>query len=186
MDPSSFLSSYTSFPSFNSISPGTMKLLGMGPLDLDKDKVLNRQVKSNSDKENNEKIDLSDYTDLFDNKDKNGEGKGSVLDDIIRDILDKNKKDKEGEGIDYGKMSEYAKGVIGEVDKVAQKARAADFLREGIRSFANFPLIGAQANLEAAKNIADLTALNMGAMAAQNRVLETNPTKQKIAGRYFG
>ena len=37
MDPSSFLSSYTSFPSFNSISPGTMKLLGMGPLDLDKD-----------------------------------------------------------------------------------------------------------------------------------------------------
>ena len=180
MDTSSFLSSYTG------ISPGTMQLLGMGPLDLNKDKVLNRQVKSNSDKENNEKIDLSDYTDLFENKDKNGEGKGSVLDDIIRDILDKNKKDKEGEGIDYGKMSEYAKGVIGEVDKVAQKARAADFLREGIRSFANFPLIGAQANLETAKNIADLTALNMGAMAAQNRVLETNPTKQKIAGRYFG
>ena len=179
MDTSSFLSSYTG------ISPGTMQLLGMGPLDLNKDKVLNRQVKSNSDKENNEKIDLSDYTDMFNpRRDKNGEGKGSVLDDIIRDIL--NKKDKEGEGIDYGKMSEYAKGVIGEVDKVAQKARAADFLREGIRSFANFPLIGAQANLETAKNIADLTALNMGAMAAQNRVLETNPTKQKIAGRYFG
>ena len=66
-----------------------------------------------------------------------------------------------------------------------EKSRAADFLREGIRSFANFPLIGAQANLEAAKNIADLTALNMGAMAAQNRVLEANPLKQKIAGRYF-
>ena len=179
MDTSSFLSSYTG------ISPGTMQLLGMGPLDLNKDKVLNRQVKSNSDKENNEKIDLSDYTDLF-NKDKNKERKGSVLDGIISDILDKNKKKQEGEGIDYGKLSEYAKGVIGDVDKVAQKARAADFLREGIRSFANFPLIGAQANLEAAKNIADLTALNMGAMAAQNRVLETNPTKQKIAGRYFG
>jgi len=44
---------------------------------------------------------------------------------------------------------------------------------------------GGQAAMEAAKNIADLTALNMGAMAAQNRVLETNPTKQKIAGRYF-
>ena len=181
MDTSSFLSSYTG------ISPGTMQLLGMGPLDLNKDKVLNRQVKSNSDKENNEKIDLSDYTDMFNpRRDKNGEGKGSFLDGVIRDILDKSKKDKEGEGIDYEKMSEYAKGVIGEVDKVAQKARAADFLREGIRSFANFPLIGAQANLEAAKNIADLTALNMGAMAAQNRVLETNPTKQKIAGRYFG
>ena len=39
--------------------------------------------------------------------------------------------------------------------------------------------------MEAAKNVADLTALNMGAMAAQNRALETNPTKQKIAGRYF-
>ena len=179
MEPYSFLSSYTG------ISPGTMQILGMGPLDLNKDKVLNRQVKSNLDKENNEKIDLSDYTDLF-NKDKNKERKGSVLDGIISDILDKNKKDKEGEGIDYEKMTGYATGVIDKVDEVAQRARAADFLREGIRSFANFPLIGAQANLEAAKNIADLTALNMGAMAAQNRVLESNPTKQKIAGRYFG
>ena len=179
MDTSSFLSSYTG------ISPGTMQLLGMGPLDLNKDKVLNRQVKSNLEKENDKKIDLSDYTDLF-NKDKNKERKGSVLDGIISDILDKNKKDKEGEGIDYEKMTGYAKGVIDKVDEVAQKARAADFLREGIRSFANFPLIGAQANMQAAKNIADLTALNMGAMAAQNRVLETNPTKQKIAGRYFG
>jgi hypothetical protein len=89
------------------------------------------------------------------------------------------------EDIDYEKMTEYAKGVIGEVDKVAQRARERDFFREGIRSFANAPLIGAQANLEAAKNIADLTALNMGAMAAQNRALETNPTKQKIAGKYF-
>jgi len=167
------------------MSPGTMKLLGMGPLDLNKDKVLNRRVKSNLEKDNNKKIDLSDYTDLF-NKDKNGEGKGSVLDGVIKDILDKSKKDKEGEGIDYEKMTGYATGVIDKVDEVAQRARAADFLREGIRSFANFPLIGAQANLEAAKNIADLTALNMGAMAAQNRVLESNPTKQKIAGRYFG
>ena len=66
MEPSSFLSSYTG------ISPGTMQLLGMGPLDLNKDKVLNRQVKSNSDKENNEKIDLSDYTDMFNpRRDKN-------------------------------------------------------------------------------------------------------------------
>ena len=89
------------------------------------------------------------------------------------------------EDIDYEKMTEYAKGVIGEVDKVAQRARERDFFREGIRSFANAPLIGAQANLEAAKNIADLTALNMGAMAAQNRVLETNPTKQRFAGKYF-
>ena len=182
MEPYTFLSSYTG------ISP---QLLSMGPLDLNEDlfnyKNLKKKSVVNDDSDSKEKIDLSDYTDLF-SKDKNGKGKGkgSVLDDIISDILDKNKKDKEGKGIDYGKMSEYAKGVIGEVDKVAQKARAADFLREGIRSFANFPLIGAQANLEAAKNIADLTALNMGAMAAQNRVLEANPLKQKIAGRYFG
>ena len=180
MDTSSFLSSYTG------ISP---QLLSMGPLDLNQDLFNYKNLKNKSvisdDTDSKEKIDLSDYTDLF-NKDKKGEGKGSVLDNIIGDILDKNKKKQEGEGIDYGKLSKYAQGVIGEVDKVAQKARAADFLREGIRSFANFPLIGAQANLEAAKNIADLTALNMGAMAAQNRVLETNPTKQKIAGRYFG
>ena len=153
-------------------------------------KLIEQRSKGNNDSSGNtnkEKVDLSDYTDLLDfsNKNKKEGGGEGVLDGIIKDILDKNKK-KEGEDIDYGKMTEYAKGVIGEVDKVAQKARAADFLREGIRSFANFPLIGAQANLEAAKNIADLTALNMGAMAAQNRVLETNPTKQKIAGRYFG
>jgi len=119
------------------------------------------------------------------NKDKKGEEKGTIVDDIIRDVLDKNKKDKEGEGIDYEKMSKYAEVVIDKIDEVAQKARDRDFLREGIRSFANFPLIGAQANLEAAKNIADLTALNMGAMAAQNRVLEANPTKQRFAGKYF-
>ena len=153
-------------------------------------KLIEQRSKVNNDSSGNtnkEKVDLSDYTDLLDfsNKNKKGEGKEGVLEGIIKDILDKNKKDKEGEGIDYGKMTEYAKGVIGEVDKVAQKARAADFLREGIRSFANFPLIGAQANLEAAKNIADLTALNMGAMAAQNRVLESNPTKQRFAGKYF-
>ena len=75
--------------------------------------------------------------------------------------------------------------LIREIGILGEEARQKDFLREGVRNFANAPLIGAQANLEAAKNIADLTALNMGAMAAQNRVLENNPTKQKIAGKYF-
>ena len=179
MEPYTFLSSYTG------ISP---QLLSMGPLDLNEDLFNYKNLKKKSvvsdDSGSKEKIDLSDYTDLF-SKDKNGKGKGSIVDDIIRDVLDKNKKKGDGEGIDYGKMSEYAKGVIGEIDKVAQKARDRDFFREGVRSFANFPLIGAQANLEAAKNIADLTALNMGAMAAQNRVLESNPTKQRFTGRYF-
>tara|TARA_S200000501_G_scaffold288488_1_gene273150 strand:+ start:45 stop:749 length:705 start_codon:yes stop_codon:yes gene_type:complete len=98
------------------------------------------------------------------------------LDNILKNLPD---------DTDYGKMTKYAESVIGKIDEVAQKARERDFFREGVRSFANAPLIGAQANLEAAKNIADLTALNMGAMAAQNRVLENNPTKQKIAGKYF-
>jgi len=183
MEPYTFLSSYTG------ISP---QLLSMGPLDLNQDLFNYKNLKNKSvvsdDSGSKEKIDLSDYTDLFNkdkDKDKNGKGKGSIVDDIIRDVLDKNKKDKEGEGIDYEKMTGYAKSVIGEVDKVAQKARERDFFREGIRSLANAPLIGAQANLEAAKNIADLTALNMGAMAAQNRVLESNPTKQRFAGKYF-
>ena len=183
MEPYTFLSSYTG------ISP---QLLSMGPLDLNQALFNYKNLKNKSvvsdDSDSKEKIDLSDYTDMFDykNKNKNKNGKESFLDGVIKDILDNNKKDKEGEDIDYEKASKYALGVIDKVDEVAQRARAADFLRQGIRSFANFPLIGAQANLEAAKNIADLTALNMGAMAAQNRVLETNPTKQKIAGRYFG
>ena len=104
---------------------------------------------------------------------------------VEENVINDDKKEKDGEDIDYGKMTKYAKDVIKEVDKVAQMARERDFFREGITSFANAPLIGAQANLEAAKNIADLTALNVGAMAAQNRVLETNPTKQRFAGKYF-
>ena len=46
-------------------------------------------------------------------------------------------------------------------------------LRTGISNLALSPLIGGQAAMDAAaKNVTDLTALNMGAMAAQNRVLE--------------
>jgi hypothetical protein len=114
------------------------------------------------------------------------QGEGNRIVKVVEEnVINDDKKEKDGEDIDYGKMTKYAKDVIKEVDKVAQMARERDFFREGITSFANAPLIGAQANLEAAKNIADLTALNMGAMAAQNRALETNPTKQKIAGKYF-
>ena len=101
--------------------------------------------------------------------------------------MDGSKKDKKQEkDEEYGRMTKYAKDVIGEVDKGAQKARAADFLREGIRSFANFPLIGAQAAMAAAEGINNVTIANMGAMAAQNRLFDSNPTKQKIDGKYFG
>ena len=80
---------------------------------------------------------------------------------------------------------EENKQLLQEISNLSEKARDRDALRTGISNLALSPLIGGQAAMEAAKNVADLTALNMGAMAAQNRVLETNPTKQKIAGRYF-
>ena len=176
MEPYSFLSNYTG------ISP---QLLSMGPLNLNKDEVLSKTEKNKS------KLKIFDSpTSIFNQED----GNKSIFNlpsfsttGIFKDILDGKKEDEKREkDEEYGRMTDYAKSVIGEVDKVAQKARAADFLREGIRSFANFPLIGAQAALTAAEGINNVTIANMGAMAAQNRVLEANPTKQKIAGRYFG
>ena len=80
---------------------------------------------------------------------------------------------------------EENKQLLQEISKLSEKARDRAALRTGISNLALSPLIGGKAAMEAAKNVADLTALNMGAMAAQNRVLESNPTKQKIAGRYF-
>jgi len=161
----SFLSKYTGLPSST--------FLAMGPLDIN----------SEDFKQDKGKVDLSDYTDLFDSSKKDKKVKKGVLEEIIQDILDKKKDDDDG--IDYDKMTKYTEDTLQKTSEIAQEARKREFFREGIRSLANAPLIGAQANLQAAKNIADLTALNMGAMAAQNRVLETNPTKQKIAGKYF-
>jgi len=80
---------------------------------------------------------------------------------------------------------EENKQLLKEIAGLSEKARDRAALRTGISNLALSPLIGGQAAMEAAKNVADLTALNMGAMAAQNRALETNPTKQKIAGKYF-
>ena len=94
---------------------------------------------------------------------------------------DENKKveDKERDYLEENKQ------LLKEIASLSEKARDRAALRSGISNLALSPLIGGQAAMEAAKNVADLTALNMGAMAAQNRVLETNPTKQKIAGKYF-
>ena len=94
---------------------------------------------------------------------------------------DENKK-AENEERDY---LDENKQLLGEIANLSEKARDRAALRTGISNLALSPLIGGQAAMEAAKNVADLTALNMGAMAAQNRVLESNPTKQKIAGKYF-
>ena len=77
------------------------------------------------------------------------------------------------------------KQLLQEIAGLGEQARNRDFMREGIRTLANAPLIGAQAQMVAAEGINNLTIANMGAMAAQNRVLEANPPKQKIAGRYF-
>ena len=76
---------------------------------------------------------------------------------------------------------EYYKMLQGLGEKTANR----NMLRAGIADLAGSPLIGGQAALEAAKNVGALTLGNMGAMAAQNRVLEVNPVKTRFAGRYF-
>jgi len=87
--------------------------------------------------------------------------------------------------IDEDKYLKQNQELLKDIAKLGEEARGRDFVREGIRTLANAPLIGAQAQLAAAEGINRLTIGNMGAMAAQNRVLEANPPKQKIAGRYF-
>ena len=96
----------------------------------------------------------------------------------------KKEKEKE-EKLPERDFLEENKQLLKEISNLSEKARDKAALRTGISNLALSPLIGGQAAMEAAKNVADLTALNMGAMAAQNRVLESNPTKQKIAGKYF-
>ena len=100
-------------------------------------------------------------------------------------FLNKDKKDEKDEKEDERDYLDENKQLLGEIADLSEKARDRAALRTGISNLALSPLIGGQAAMEAAKNVADLTALNMGAMAAQNRALETNPTKQKIAGKYF-
>ena len=79
-------------------------------------------------------------------------------------------------------------GIEDYMDKVAQigeKAKNKDMLRTGISNLAYSPLIGSQAAMESAANISKLTGVNMAAIANQSDVMSQNPTKQKIAGRYF-
>ena len=106
-------------------------------------------------------------------------GTAGFFKDIFKDKDEKDEKEDERDYLDENKQ------LLREIANLSEKARDRAALRTGISNLALSPLIGGQAAMEAAKNVADLTALNMGAMAAQNRVLESNPTKQKIAGKYF-
>jgi hypothetical protein len=102
------------------------------------------------------------------------------------DIVEVEQKDEDD--IFTKRMKEYTNQNLQLLDKVgdmAEKARDRNMLRAGIMDLAGSPLIGGQAALEAAKNVGTLTLGNMGAMAAQNRVLEANPVKNRFAGRYF-
>ena len=77
------------------------------------------------------------------------------------------------------------KDYLSEVARIGEEAKNKDMLRSGISSLAYSPLIGSQAAMESAANISKLTGVNMAAIANQGDVMAQNPTKQKIAGRYF-
>ena len=96
----------------------------------------------------------------------------------------KKEKEKE-EKLPERDFLEENKQLLKEISNLSEKARDKAALRTGISNLALSPLIGSQAAMDAAAEINRMTIANMGAMAAQNRVLESNPTKQKIAGKYF-
>ena len=77
------------------------------------------------------------------------------------------------------------KEYLSEVAKIGEEAKNKDMLRSGISSLAYSPLIGSQAAMDSAANISKLTGVNMAAIANQGDVMAQNPTKQKIAGKYF-
>ena len=100
-------------------------------------------------------------------------------------FLNKDNKDEKDKKEDERDYLEENKQLLGEIADLSEKARDRAALRTGISNLALSPLIGGQAAMDAAAEVNRMTIANMGAMAAQNRVLETNPTKQKIAGKYF-
>ena len=97
----------------------------------------------------------------------------------IKKEKDKTEKVPERDFLDENKQ------LLEQIANLSEKARDKAALRTGISNLALSPLIGGQAAMDAAAEINRMTIANMGAMAAQNRVLESNPTKQKIAGKYF-
>ena len=116
-------------------------------------------------------------------------GKGIVRDDE-GDIIYQGGKDgkivkvetKEDDERDYLKENME---VLGEIADLSEEARARNFLRQGIGTLVNAPAVVGESALRSAEVLNRLAIANMGAMAAQNRVLESNPTKLQIAGKYF-
>ena len=86
---------------------------------------------------------------------------------------------------DERKYLEENKELLGEIAELGEKARARNFLRQGIGTLVNAPAVVGESALRSAEVLNRLAIANMGAMAAQNRVLESNPTKLQIAGKYF-
>tara|TARA_R100000995_G_scaffold15925_1_gene6262 strand:- start:2 stop:523 length:522 start_codon:yes stop_codon:yes gene_type:complete len=95
------------------------------------------------------------------------------------------KEKEETEKVPERDFLDENKQLLEQISNLSEKARDKAALRTGISNLALSPLIGGQAAMDAAAEVNRMTIANMGAMAAQNRVLESNPTKQKIAGKYF-
>ena len=139
------------------------------------------------------------YTDPFSDPDSiqskiRGAFTFSSPDDIANDIRKKldEKEGKTDGKIDPSKIPSFKdimgmdfKSYLGEVARIGEEAKNKDMLRSGISSLAYSPLIGGTAAMESAANISKLTGVNMAAIANQGDVMAQNPTKQKIAGKYF-
>ena len=118
----------------------------------------------------------------------------SSSDDIAKDIRKKldEKEGKTDGKIEPSKVPSFKDVMgmdfdkyLGRVAQLGEEAKNKDMLRSGISALAASPLIGSQAAMESAANISKLTGVNMAAIANQGDVMAQNPTKQKIAGRYF-
>ena len=82
-------------------------------------------------------------------------------------------------------MGMDVKEYLDKISGIGEKAKNLDMFRSGINTLASSPLYAGQAALDAASNLGTLTGVNLAAMASQNAVMAQNPTKQKIAGKYF-
>jgi len=116
-------------------------------------------------------------------------GKGIVRDDE-GDIIYQGGKDgkivKVEKEDDEKNYLEENKELLGEIADLGEEARQKDFLRENLRKIANAPEVRRQYALANADIVKQLSIANMGAMAAQNRVLAENPAKlPRMAGKYF-